>query len=438
MKKVFLLIFFAWFLFYVLTPPFQTPDEEGHYENIFWFSHLIYPQVEKKGEKISHFVDQFAPYFHFKKKPFSFKKIFSSPLVKKNSKDIDIKKISPKNLQAYHPPFYPIAGAIFFKIAEILNFNLIYQFYFTRLLSGVFYFLTIFISYRILKIIFKKEKIIIPIFLFFSLNPQILRAGISINPDIAVSFFSYLFLYFLLRFLNQKLTFKEVFILSFSAGLASLSKFSGIFNAAIFIIYLFFHKKTKNKLLNSFTFYTLFFIILLPWLLINLKINNTPIASEAFIIAEYRNLNPLPLFSAVFSGLFALRHTLMHYAGFLGATNEIFPPKIFFVFYPIFLTIFFFAGLIKNLIKSEIKIKILIIYLFALISFLTALGIYFKLLGVSWDLQGRYFIPGFLVFTIFVFFGVGQYYNFLKYFSIIHFLYIFFFLILPNFWGVPF
>jgi len=434
MKKIFFLIFFAWLLFYIFTPPFQTPDEEGHYENIFWFSRLIYPQVEKKGEKISHFVDKFALYFHFKKKPFSFKKIFSSPLIKKNSKDIDIKKIRPKNLQAYHPPLYPIIGAIFFKIAEILNFNLIYQFYFTRLLSGIFYFLTIFISYKILKMIFRKEKTVIPIFLFFSLNPQILRAGISINPDIAVSFFSYLFLYFLLRFLNQKLTFKKVVILSLGAGLASLSKFSGIFTAATFIIYLFLHKKTKNKLLNSFIFYTLFFIVLLPWFLVNLKINKNPIVGEAFIIAEYRKLNPLPLFSAVFSGFFALRHTLMHYSGFLGATNEIFPPKIFFVFYPIFFTIFFFTGLIKNLIKSEIKIKILIIYFFALTSFLSSLGIYFKLLGVFWDLQGRYFIPGFLLFTIFVFFGFGRYSYFLTFFSAAHYFYAFLFLIIPNFW----
>jgi len=438
MKKIFLLIFFAWLLFYIFTPPFQTPDEEGHYENIFWFSHLIYPQVEKKGEKISHFVDQFVSYFHFKNKPFSFKKIFSSPLVKQNSKDINIKKLTPKNLQAYHPPFYPIIGAIFFKIAEILNFNLILQFYFTRLLSGVFYFLTVFISYKILKMIFKKEKIIIPIFLFFSLNPQTLRAGISVNPDIAVSFFSYLFLYFLLIFSNQKITPKRISILSFVAGLATLSKFSGIFNAAIFIVYLFLHKKSKNKILNTFVFYMLFLIILLPWILVNLKLNKTLINREAFITAEYRNLKPLSLPSALFLGFFELRHTLMHYAGFLGATNEISPPKIFFVFYPIFLTIFFFAGLIKNLIKSEIKIKILIIYLFALISFLSALGIYFKILGVSWDLQGRYFIPGFLVFVIFASLGFKRHSFFLTFFSAAHYFYTFFFLIMPNFWKVSF
>lgn len=438
MKKIFLLIFFAWLLFYIFTPPFQTPDEEGHYENIFWFSHLIYPQVEKKGEKISHFVDQFASYFHFKNKPFSFKKIFSSPLIKKNSKEIDIKKLNPINLQAYHPPLYPIISAIFFKIAEVLNLNLIYQFYFTRLSSGIFYFLMVFSAYQILKIIFKNKQQIIPGLLFFSLNPQILRAGISINPDIAVSLFSYLFLYFLLIFLNQQLTLKKILILSFTASFATLSKFSGIFNALVFIVYLFFHKKTKNKLLNFFMFFMIFFITLLPWIFINLKINKTPIVSEAFITAEYRNLKPLSLMPAIFFGLFELRHTLMHYAGFLGATNEIYPPKIFFVFYPIFLTIFFFAGLIKNLIKSEIKIKILIIYLFALISFLSALGIYFKILGVSWDLQGRYFIPGFLVFVIFASLGFKRYSYFLTFFSTAHYFYTFFFLIMPNFWKVSF
>jgi 4-amino-4-deoxy-L-arabinose transferase-like glycosyltransferase len=438
MKKIFFLIFFAWFLFYIFTPPFQTPDEEGHYENIFWFSHLVYPQVEKKGEKNYHFVDQFIPFFHFKNKPFSFKKVFSYPLIKKTSNDVNIKKLTPKNLQAYHPPLYPLIGVIFFKIAEILNFNLISQFYFTRLLSAFFYFLMVFITYKILRIIFKQEKEIIPALLFFSLNPQILRAGISINPDIAVSFFSYLFLYFLLIFLNQKLTSKEILILSFTAGLATLSKFSGIFNALVFIVYLFFHKKTKNKLLNFFMFFMIFFITLLPWILINLKINKTPIVSEAFITAEYRNLKPLSLVPAIFFGFFELRHTLMHYAGFLGATNEISPPKIFFVFYSIFSTIFFFLGAIKNLFNSEIKIKILLIYLFSLLSFLLTLGIYFKILGVSWDLQGRYFIPGFLVFTIFVSLGFGRYSNFLKYFSIIHFLYAFILLMLPNFWEITF
>jgi len=437
MKKIFFLIFFAWFLFYIFTPPFQTPDEEGHYENIFWFSHLVYPQVEKKGEKNYHFVDQFIPFFNFKNKPFSFKKIFSSPLIKKSSKEVNIKKLTPKNLQAYHPPLYPIIGTIFFKMAEILNFNLIFQFYFIRLLSGFFYFLMVFIVYYILKIIFKQEKEIIPALLFFSLNPQILRAGISINPDIAISFFSYLFLYFLLIFLNQKLTLKKILILSFTAGLSTLSKFSGIFNVLVFIAYLFFHKKTKNKLLIFFMFFIIFFITILPWILTNLKINKTPIVSEAFITAEYRNLKPLSLVPAIFFGFFELRHTLMHYAGFLGATNEIYPPKIFFVFYPTFLTILFFLGVIK-VFNRENKIKILLICLFSLILFLSILGIYFKILGVSWDLQGRYFIPGFLVFTIFVSFGFGRYSNFLKYFSIIHFLYAFILLMLPNFWGIAF
>jgi hypothetical protein len=184
-------------------------------------------------------------------------------------------------------------------------------------------------------------------------------------------------------------------------------------------------------------FFMIFFIILLSWILINLKINKTPIVSEAFITAEYRNLKPLSLVPAIFFGFFELRHTLMHYAGFLGATNEVSPQKIFFVFYPTFLTILFFLGVIK-VFNRENKIKILLIYLFSLILFLSILGIYFKILGVSWDLQGRYFIPGFLVFAIFVSFGFGRYSNFLKYFSIIHFLYAFILLMLPNFWGITF
>jgi hypothetical protein len=160
-------------------------------------------------------------------------------------------------------------------------------------------------------------------------------------------------------------------------------------------------------------------------------------STEAFFIAETRPLRPLAFFPALWQAVFELRHTIMHYAGFLGPTNDLNPPKIFFIGYTIIISILTMIGLVKVWQKQ----KIIVEYFFSLMVFLFVLSFYFKRSGLSWDIQGRYFLAGFFPLAIFVFFGLLTIFKKNKLarwiaiiFSILHYYFVLFFVLLPGYY----
>lgn len=448
MKKIFLLIFFSYLLFFILIPPLNNPDEPEHYENSFWLSQFIYPYLPKNKEKPKFFVDNLIKIYL----PPNFEKISRSPLKYRSyrQKEInDLKKLKPITLQSYHPPLYYLFLSSAHHLASLFHLDYISRFYLTRIFSGLFYLGIVYLAYLILKILFENELIISALLIFFSLNPLVIRSAVGINPDIGVAFFSLLFLYLLLRWQKRSLiSLKQTVILAITASASALSKFSGVANFFVYPVFIFIKNKLNTKLLiNLLIFFFVSFILLSPWFYLNLSRYGKLTTPSVFNLAHNQPPQPHGNLTATFLALYEFRHTIMHYSGFMGARNEFNPAKIFFIFYTIIVSLLSLLGLI-TVLKNKKKLSQffpVIIQFFSQLIFLYTLGLFFKKQGFFWDLQGRYFLSGFFIFTIFLYFGIAAIFKknkqtikiILYLFAIIHYYYILIFVLIASYYQWP-
>ncbi len=434
MKKIFLLILFAQIISFIIIPPFQIPDESGHYENVIWLSKGKYPyQVLEKNKKYPYLVEEMEKYYQTK---FDFKKIINNPL--KNKKQTDFEKkvtqnYQPINFQAYHPFLYYLLLTPGQFLANFLNTDIITRFYITRLFSAILFWVLIFAVYQIL-IIYKLRKEDIKTFLlFYALNPIIIYYSIGINPDLGVAIFSTFFLFLTLKFKNN-LDNLKIFLLAIFAGFCYLNKTSGLIVLPYALIFIFLNQKIMiEKIKKILLFLFFYFLTISPWIILSLKRYHT-LTTPSFYIAHQGPIVANSFFKSLFLAFFEFRHTIMHYSGFLGAQNHLWPNKFYFVFYTILVSILFLIGFLK----FYKKYYLLSLYLFLSFCFFYLLGFYFKKTGFLWDLQGRYFILAFFPFYFFVFLSLkNQLFinNFLiKIFAIINYLAILFFLLIVNFY----
>ena len=435
MKKIFLLLFFAQIIFFVIIPPFQIPDEPGHYENVYWLKKGKYPyQVLKKEQEYDYFNEEMIKYYPTQ---FSLDKIKDNPLRKKIKSDFETKipkDYQPINFQAYHPFFYYLILTPSQFIADILKVDLITRFYLTRFLSAIFFWLIFFFVYKILKIYQLPINDQKTFFLLYGLNPLVLFYSIGINPDVGVTIFSTFLLYLALKFKN-KLSSKNIFILGIVSGICYLNKTSGIFSLFfIFLLLLFKNWSLLKKIKKYFFFLIVFLITISPWIYISLSRYHT-LTTPAFHIAHQAPLQPHGFFAAAILALYEFRHTIMHYSPFLGAQNHIWPNKFYFSLYTFIVSMVFLYGFV-NFFK---KYLILSLYLLSSVFFFFILGFYFKKIGFLWDLQGRYFLLSFFSFYFFVFLGAKKILKkksdlIISAFAIINLLAIVFTLIIPRFY----
>lgn len=428
MAKAFLFIILSYLVFFVLTPPFQVPDEPEHYENVFWLSQGVYPRLPKLGEKNYRLFVQ--PLFNLYDSTEVIRDSFVLPNFPKiKSPSSNIKPEIPISTQSYHPPLYYVFAASFFKLANLFHFNLVGSFYFTRLSSALFYFLSVFVAYKILGLVIKSRDSVGHLLLFFAINPVTLKMGVGINNEIAVTFFSLLFLYLLLRF-EQKILFLAVV-----SSFAALSKFSGAFTALVFGFFSYWkYKVSKRGFLACFKYISVFLIILLPWFLFNYFRYHNPIQDNFALICKKDFLGH-NVFSTFFYSLYEFRHTINHYAGFLG-WGEPYPFKFFFIGYTVAFAFLFLIGLMRligPMRRGERKTTILLSYIFSLFFFLFVLDFYRKLSHFSCDIQGRYLLPAFLPITIVLAKGIKST-KLLAYFAIFQYYFILFFVLIPKYY----
>ena len=342
-SKTFLFIFFSYLIFFILTPPFQVPDEPEHYENIYWFSQFIYPRLPKTGEK------NYPLFVHPLFNLYDSTDVIRSPNILPNFQKIKtssfhqisslpksyLESLRQISTQSYHPPVFYLFAALFFRLSAFLHFDLISSFYFVRLASSVLYFLTVFAAYKILLLICKKKELVNSLLIFFSINPVTLKMGVGINNEITVTFFSLLFLYLLIR------CERKIVMLAFVSGAAALSKFSGVFTAIAFTVSTCLRHKLNKKSFTNVLKYTLVFLLLLfPWFIFNYLRYHNPIQDNFSLICKKDFFSHSMFITAAYS-LFEFRHTINHYAGFLG-WGEPYPFKFFFVGYTIIFSILFF------------------------------------------------------------------------------------------------
>ena len=442
MKKVWFIIAALYLVFFILIPPLQTPDENDHYETIYWYSRGIYPrQPTSFKPHLRRFTGELFKLVDLKTETSNrnfilpnFKAYESSSLKTKNAYAANIEnRFDPVTLQSYQTPFYHLSAAMLFKLGQFIKLPLFYLYYFTRLTSTAFYFGLVYFSLQILEMLFKDQTKTRHLWLFFSLNPLVIKSGVSINPDIGMAFFSAWILYLLLGFATQKISFKKIIFLGSLASLATLSKFNGIFTVFLINFFLFVKMKKLSNLIPALLVFNLIFVFLMsPWLFLNYSRYGMKASTQGFAVASGHKLVPRPVITSVVLSLFEFRHTLMHYSGFMGAANERYPFKPFFISYVFFLVVLSAYGLWRYVKSRNRHLWLVLLYFGCLSLFLFMLGYFYKKSGMDWDLQGRYFLNGFFILTVFL--GYALKAPSLAKFAVWHYLFILFWVIIPGYY----
>ena len=341
MKKIYLFIFLAYVVFFCLTLPSQTPDEQGHYEMVYWMSRFTYPWISFEKNSNFYGADESALFNFGNENPalmVNFKKISTSPLqYQTRYSPRQIQTFIPISGQSYNPPLYYLFGAGFLKIAMWSKASLLQQFYVVRLTSALFYFATILVFEKIVKHFYPQERLQESMVLFFALNPLFMQSGIGISPDIAVTFFATLFLWMVLQKTKRETLRQpgDLVVLGLIAGLGALSKISGFFLVPAFIIYLYFYgKNIRSWILASFVFGSTFILTQVPYLTLNWIRYHTFVVKDVALGLVESNTYSIPAWKASLLSLADFRHTIMHFSGFLGQ-NDVYPFAPVFILYTV-------------------------------------------------------------------------------------------------------
>jgi|GEM_PF-1299794 len=418
MKKAVCLVIIAYWLFFFFIPPLQTPDENDHYETVYWLSRGVYPrQPEHSGPIEPRFTSELFWLFDLRAKPpgsefvrLNFKTLLNSSLLGKSSYPRErAAQFIPITLQSYQTPLFHLLSAAIFKIGEGLKLNLIALSYFTRLTSAGFYFAFIYLGYLVLKHLVVNPHTRRNLWLFFALNPYLIKTGVSLNPDIAQAAAATGLLYFVICLPPKFFKLKQIIKLGFLAGITALFKFTGVFTTLF--VGLLILKKTptwKQRLVYGALFGAIFLALLSPWLIVNYSRYGTTSTTRGFYIATGHPVTPRPLLNSLLLGAVEFRHTLMHYSGFLGASNDRYPPKPFFLAYTILFGLLTTLGTWEYFRKPQRDRGVLAFFLGSCILFLYTLGFYYKKTGMDWDIQGRYALNLWLFAGYFIYLGLRK------------------------------
>lgn len=414
MKKVFLFIFCSYLLFFVLIPPFQSPDEVEHYETTFWVSQFKWPFIptRNKAFKIKYQTGELAKTFDSGDltNPYvlpNFSKIENSTLRQKPGySKKEINKFDQYSSNSYHPPIVFFLSSIPLHIANLFKSDIVTRFYMARLIPLILFYGTIFFVYHIFRQFFKDSKIIASLLIFYGLNPLLLSNNSGINPDNAVIFFSAFFFYVFLRFVKKEIGYLQCFVLGMICGIATLSKLSGLTNLGfICLIILIKYRINLASIKRLIIIISSWIIITTPWFLMNFLRYEKPIVDNFTIAPRY--IEKMNMLTGSVASVFEFRHTFMHFSGFVG-WNETHGPKIFFISYAIIFALLILIGIIKLISLKNKKLNYLLIYFSLFMVFLFFVGLNFKLLGVAWDIQGRYLLPAFFVIPVIIAYGLSH------------------------------
>lgn len=401
-----LLIISVYVSFFILSPPFQMPDEPDHYQYIFLLSRRHYPRLTPSAktpgdQKLLQIMEEVFSITKVASRDFSLPDFHViSSFVSEGDRSTVLPSSPPfLSKQGHQPPLYHIVGSIVFGAADRMGTDLMTQFYAVRSVSAVFYFLTVFLLFRLFLFLLKTKEGAENLTVFAAINPLVLKMGISINPDIALLFFSVLFLFTVVRSYRDGKEYHPL-IYAALAGLAILTKFQGVFLVPLYPLFLLLKRVQSRKLLRSSLLYCGgCAAIVLPLFLANMRRYGAPVVDNFAIMCK-QDLPQYPVIGAVWQAVFEFRHTLMHFAGFWG-WGEPYPFKPFFLAYAVIfgLSIAIGAGIAAR--KNKPVFSFLVGSAFSLVFFLVLVGLRHKLLRYSCDIQGRYILPVFPVLSFF-------------------------------------
>ncbi|MBI4973653.1 DUF2142 domain-containing protein [Candidatus Roizmanbacteria bacterium] len=441
------LIVLAYLIYFIISPPFQTPDEPEHYQIVYFLTRLQYPRLVRDVHTSTNYqlLGAFEKVFNTTQVASEnyvlpdFEKI--KKFVSQKNKAVDFPKVNnPLSKQGHQPIFYHAVAAAFFSVSTLLHLDMITQYYVVRLASSFFYFISVYLAYLILKYLFKKTDVAENLTVFFAINPVTLKAGIAVNPDSALLFFSLLALYLVLK-MKEEISPKFILVYSFTSGFAMWTKFQGVALVPFFVFIIFQkYKWTRKSIWYCVLYLGMTFLIISPWFLLNLTRYGQPVIDNFAIMGKF-NLPHYNLGQAIIQAILEFRHTVMHYAGFWG-WGEPYPFKIFFITYTILFIFFSFVGIVQIFKEKNNQDTTLLAHSFSLILFLFSVALRHKLLRFSGDIQGRYLLPAFIVFVIYLVKGAAGFSKirvdlvskYFLWFSLFQYYFILFFIIIPKYY----
>lgn len=405
-RVVFFSILCFYLIFFFLLPPFQTPDEQGHYETVYWMSRGIIPWVNED------FTPNPYPYGEQLGRFFNFGNDDSMLIINRNylreygihaSKGFETEvyqKLIPSSSQAYNPPFYYLVAGLAVKAGSFVSANLIEQFYLARLTSGLFYFVSLFFFYRLLLQLGVSRITAVLVQFIIGLNPLFLQTGIGIGPDMAFCAMAVLSVFLLVRYLQTN---TGVYTLGLSVGLACLTKITGIVFICILVALAIY--KRKQNLSKSIVVSV---AVQLPLYLFNFVQYGKPVLTGVALgLGDVEGKGVL-FTEAVIETVLGIRHTFMHFSGFLG-WNDVYPFS--FIFWPY--TFAFFVLLIvgyrwlrKTFASASLVIDGLCIGSALFFSALALLRVMY--FNAGWGIGGRNILYLFPFFTYAVVLGISQ------------------------------
>lgn len=441
------LIVLSYLIYFIISPPFQAPDEPEHYQIIYFLTRLQYPRLVQDVHTSTnyHLLNTFEKVMNTTRVASEnyvipdFEKI--KTFVSQRNRAVGFPKINnPLSKQGHQPIFYHAVGAMLFSISTLLRLDIVFQYYVVRLASTIFYFLSVCLAYIILKYLFKKNNVAENLTVFFAINPVTLKAGIAVNPDIALLFFSLLALWLALK-IGNKITLKYIVLFSLISGLAMWTKFQGVALVPFFIFIIFQkYKWTEKSIRYCLLYLGASFFLISPWLLLNLTRYGLPVIDNFAIMGKF-NLPHYNLGQAIIQALLEFRHTIMHYSGFWG-WGEPYPFKLFFIFYTILFLFLSLMGIVVMIRRKNTLNNAFHVFSFSLLVFLFFVSLRHKLLRFSGDIQGRYLLPVFIIFTIYLTKGAGLIFKkkieaiseYFFLFAMFQFHFILFFVIIPKYY----
>jgi len=414
MKKVLGLIFCAYIIFFICLPPIQTPDELSHFELVYWTSFTTYPYINQKLQVNPYgYARELSELFNLGNEDpmlvIDFEKVKKSPLQQKIVYDSEKNgQLIAVSSQAYNPPLYYFFAHQLLRSARFFQINVIEQFYIVRLTSGIFFAGVLYFLYKTLTLCFKDKKVVSGVLLGMGINPLLLQSAVGISPDIAAMFFAVVFCYFFMRYrILTGISTIHLVNLAIIAGLGTLSKISNMTIVIAFAVYLFVClKKNKKKIAALCIFVGTFVLTQLPWIYLNLvrygKIVPEQVALGAIESADYT----ITWFKAAIVTLVNFRHTIMHYAGFLGQ-NDVYPFSFIFIPFVCIVLLLFCIGIFFAKKPRSFPSGFMLGVVLCSVCFFFGLG-FLRMIQFhpGWGIGGRNVLYLYPIVSLYLFFGL--------------------------------
>lgn len=385
----FLLLFLTLFVYLILIPPFQNPDEVQHFGEILsrLYPETEYPVVEKE---LLHLMWQHQ-WFVFvgmgqpDRPPDNFKSV-------KFLQGYELGAFEKKNATTFYHGIYA------FLLRPFKNARMLFLFYICRMFSLLFTFASLLIIFNCLKTRYPKD--LLALFGFFLMIPQFLIVGVSVNYEIFSIFFGTLFFVSLIKIRHQ---YPLKWVVALTIGLLGslVSKNSGGIFIVFLVLSLIVIKFDLKKILYSLGALGGIFLIF-AWI-------NYLFPGKILVLYKY-----------VFSGITQCSETFLtggdffSFTGFMGVMARSFYAKlgwmayeIGWIWYGLFFTLVVLSipgYLLLYRKKGEIRFFIYAGMVFFIQ--VLAIWVYYGLRGIL--AQGRYLFPFMVLFIYLVVSGLNK------------------------------